>query len=141
MSKNTFSPVMYPPSGRLPEQYLLIPATTGVPAVGVVLTTGAGAWGGYADIAAAAAIVAEFFICGFYIDTLGAIQIFEVQVADATPTVLTEFRLDPTAVTVNLGFLPAGTFPIYMAANAQVQGRGGGAAAKAIGVSMLYTTG
>jgi len=141
MSKNSFSPVMSPNSGRLPQQYLLIPATTGVPAVGVVVSSGTGAWGAYADIAALNAIAAEFFICGFYIDTLGVAQIFEVQIADLTPTVLTEFRINPTAITANLGFLPAGTFPIYMAANAQVQGRAGGAAIKVIGVSMLYTTG
>jgi len=141
MSKNSFSPVMSPTSGRLPQQYLLIPATTGVPAVGAVVTTGVGAWGAQAAIAALNAIAAEFFICGFYINTLGLAQIFEVQVSDATPTVLTEFRINPTAVTANLGLLPAGTFPIYMAANALVQARGGGAAAHVIGVSMLYTTG
>lgn len=122
-------------------RYLLIPATTGVPAVGVVLTTGAGAWGAYADLAAAKAITADFFICGFYIDTIGVAQIFEVQVRNATPATLTEFRLDPTAVTVNLGFLPAAPYPIKMTANAQVQARAGGAAAKVIGVSMLYGTG
>jgi hypothetical protein len=141
MTKNTFEPVMAPGSGRLASQYLLIPATTGVPAVGAVLTTGAGAWGAYADIAAAAAIAAEFFICGFYIDTLGVAQVFEVQVADNTPTVITEFRIHPTAVTPNLGLLPAGAYPVYRAGGGQVQGRAGGAAAKVIGVSMLYTTG
>lgn len=141
MTKNSFSPVLSPTSGRLPDRYLLIPATSGVPAVGAVVTTGAGAWGAYADIAALNAITAEFFIVGFYVDTLGVAQIFELQVADATPTVLTEFRINPTAVTTNLGLLPAGAFPIYMAANARVQARGGGAAAKVIGVSMLYTTG
>ncbi len=122
-------------------RYALIPATTGVPAVGVVVTTGAGAWGAYKDIAAAKAIATDFWICGFYIDTLGVAQIFEVQVRDATPTTLTELRIDPTAVTANLGLLPAGPYPIYMVANSQVQARGGGAAAKVIGVSMLYATG
>ena len=141
MTKNAFSYIMSPTSGALPARYRLIPAVTGVPAVGAVLTTGAGAWGAQADIAAAAAITAEFFICGFYVDTIGGVQVFEVQVSDLTPTPLTEFRIHPTAVTPNLGFLPAGTFPIYMAANAQVQGRAGGAAAKVIGVSMLYTLG
>ena len=141
MSKDSMAGLLFAPSGRAPAQYRLIPATTGVPAAGAVLTSGAGAWGAYADIAALNAIAAEFFIVGFYLNSLGAIQIFEVQVADATPTVLTEFRIDPTAVTANLGLLPAGALPIYMAANAQVQGRAGGALAKVIGVSMLYTTG
>lgn len=125
----------------LQARYLLIPATTGVPAVGVVVTTGAGAWGAYADIAAAKAITQEFWICGFYLDTLGVAQIFEVQVRDATPATLTELRVNPTAVTANLGLIPPGPFPIYMGPNAQVQARGGGAAAKVIGVSMLYATG
>ena len=122
-------------------RYLLIPATTGVPAVGVVVTTGAGAWGAYANLAAAKAITVDFWICGFYVNTLGVAQIFEVQVRDAVPATLTEFRIDPTAVTPNLGLLPAGPFPVYMVANAQVQARGGGAAGKVIGVSMLYGTG
>jgi len=122
-------------------RYALMPAVTGVPAVGAVITTGAGAWGAQADIAAALGITVDFWICGFYVDTLGAAQVFELQVSDATPTVLTEARIDPTAVTANLGLLPAAPYPIFMAANAQVQGRGGGAAAKVIGVSMLYGTG
>ncbi len=141
MSKNTLSPILSPNSGRLPAQYSLYPATTGVPAVGAVLTSGAGAWGAYSDIIPAAAALAEAFICGFYIDTLGAIQIFEVQVADSTPTTLTELRIDPTAVTANLGFIPVGAFPIYIPAAEQIQGRAGGAAAKVIGVSILYCTG
>jgi hypothetical protein len=121
-------------------RYALSPATTGVPAAGVPLTDGGGAWGGYADLAAAKAIATDFWIVGFYTDTIG-IQIFEVQVADATPTVLTEFRVDPTAVTTNLGLLPAGPYPIYMVANSQVQARAGGAGGLVIGVSMLYATG
>jgi hypothetical protein len=123
------------------NRYLLTPATTGVPAVGVVVTSGAGAWGAYADLIAALAITVEHWICGFYIDTLGAAQIFEVQVRDATPATLTEFRVDPTAVTANMGYLPAGPYPIYRGANAQTQARAGGAAAKTIGVSTLYSVG
>lgn len=122
-------------------RYALTPATTGVPAVGVVLTSGAGAWGAYADLIAAAAIALEHWICGFYVNTLGAFQIFEVQVRDATPATLTEFRFDPTAVTPNLGYIPAGPYPIWRAGNAQTQARAGGAAAKVIGVSTLYSTG
>jgi len=142
MSKNSFSPLLSPTSGRLPEQYLLSPATTGVPAVGAVSTTGLGAWAAaYTAIIAALDIAVEYFICGMYIDTLGVAQVFEAQLADGTPTVLTEFRINPTAVTANLGYLPVGAFPIYMAANALVQYRAGGAAAKVIGVSLLYTTG
>jgi hypothetical protein len=122
-------------------RYLLTPATTGVPAVGVVVTTGAGALGAYADLIAAGAIAVEHWICGFYVNTMGAVQIFEVQVRDATPATLTEFRVDPTAVTPNLGYLPAGPYPIYRGAGAQTQARAGGAAAKVIGVSTLYSVG
>ncbi len=122
-------------------RYLLTPATTGVPAVGVILTTGAGAWGVYADLIAALAIAAAHWIRGLYVNTAGAVQIFEIQVRDATPTTLTECRFDPTAVTPNLGYLPAGPYPIYRAGGAQTQARAGGAAAKVIGVSTLYSTG
>ncbi|MFA5391749.1 MAG: hypothetical protein WC331_10045 [Candidatus Omnitrophota bacterium] len=119
--------------------YYLTPATTGVPAVGTVVTTGAGAWGAYADLVAAGAITTEFWLCGFYTDTAGAAQVFEVQVRNATPATLTEFRIDPTAVTVNLGYLPVGPFPINMAGSSQVQARAGGAAAKVLGVSTLIS--
>lgn len=122
-------------------RYLLIPATTGVSAVGTVLTTGAGAWGAYADLIAAAGIAAEHWLMGFYLDTLGASQVYEVQVRDATPATLTEFRVHPTAITPNLGLLPAGLYPIYRGGGVQTQARAGGAAAKVIGVSTLYATG
>lgn len=122
-------------------RWLLTPATTGVPAVGVVVTTGAGAWGAYADLIAALAITTNHWIGGFYVDTLGAAQIFEGQIRDATPATLSEFRIDATAVTANLGLLPAGLYPVFRPANAQTQARAGGAAAKTIGISTLYTTG
>ena len=125
----------------LQARYLLIPATTGVPAVGAVVSTGTGAWGAQVAIAALNAIALEYWICGFYVDTLGVAQVFEVQVSDATPAVLTEFRINPTAVTANLGLLPAAPYPIWRPANALTQARGGGAAIKVIGVSMLYATG
>ncbi len=125
----------------LSVRYALIPATTGVPAPGVVVTSGAGAWGANKDIAAAGAIAVEFWICGFNLDTGGAAQIFEVDIRDATPALLTSFRIDPTAVTINIGYIPAGPYPIRMAPSAQVQARSGGAAAKVLGVSMLYATG
>lgn len=120
-------------------RYSLRPATTGVPAVGVVVTTGAGAWGAYADIIAAAAITTDFWLCGIYLNTAGALQIFEAQLRDAVPATITEFRVDLTAVTPNLGLIPVGAYPIKMAANAQVQARAGGAAAKVLGISVLIS--
>ncbi len=126
----------------LAARYRLIPATTGVPAVGVVITSGAGAWGAQVDIAAAGAIAAEFWIVGFYVNTGDTNPVYEIQVSDATPTVLTEARIQPTVMaTPNLGLLPAGAYPIRMAPGSQVQGRTGGAAAKVLGVSMLYGVG
>jgi hypothetical protein len=121
-------------------RYLITPAMTGVPAVGVVLTSGAGAWGAAADLIAAAAIAVEHYICGFFINTLGAFQIFELQVGGATPATdpIYSARLDPTAVTPNLGMLTV-PYPIWRPANQQTSARAGGAAAKVIGVSTLYS--
>ena len=123
-------------------RYALIPATTGVPGVGVILTCGAGAWGAaYADLAAAKAIVLDFWICGFFIDTTDAAAVYELQVSDGTPVVLCEHRVELAAITANMGYLRAGPYPIFMPANAQVQARLGGAGTKVLGVSMLYATG
>lgn len=126
--------------GQSGANWLLWPATTGVPAVGAVLTSGAGAWGAAADIIAAAAIAAEHWIGGFFVDTFGVAQIFEIQIGNATPATGTfyEARLDPTAITANLGFLPL-PYPKWRAGGAQTSGRAGGAAAKVVGVSALYS--
>jgi len=120
-------------------KWVATPAMTGVPAVGVVVTSGAGAWGAYADLIAASAITVQHWIGGFCIDNLGVAQIFEVQIRDATPASLFEFRINPTAVTPNLGVINP-QFPIWRPANAQTQARAGGAAAKTIGITTLYTT-
>ena len=122
------------------SRWLLWPATTGVPAVGAVLTTGAGAWGAPADVVAAAAIATQFFVGGVCFNTAGAAQVFEIQLGTTAPATGTWFetRFDPTAATVNLAMttLP---YPVYFAAGSQIAGRAGGAAAKVIGVSLLYT--
>ncbi len=138
MSQLSLSRALVPNSGWAPVRYRLYPAVTGVPAVGVVVTSGAGAWGAQVDVIPAGAALAELLMIGFYLDTLGASQVFEVQISDLTPTPLTEFRIHPTAVTPNLGLIPAGYLPIYMGAAAQIQGRAGGAAAKTIGITTLY---
>jgi hypothetical protein len=122
--------------------WLVTPALTGVPAVGVVITSGGGAWGAPADLIAAGAIAVEHWIGGFYVDTLagGAIQIQEIQVGGATPATGTfyEARLHPTLVTLGLGMLEM-AYPVWRAASAQTSARAGGAAARGIGVSTLYT--
>ena len=125
-------------------RYAIIPAQTGVPAVGVVVTAGAGAWGAYKDIAAAKAITTPFWICGLFFDTPGATQIYEGQLADATPTLLYPFRLEYLIVgAAGYSWHPSLSIgpPIWMAANAQVQARTGAAAAKVLGISMLYAVG
>lgn len=121
-------------------RWLLWPATTGVPAVGVALTSGAGAWGAAADIVAAGGIATQYFIGAVCLDTAGAAQIFEIQLGAATPATDTcvELRINPTAVTVNNGIEPL-PYPVAKGAGAQTSGRAGGAAAKVIGVSILYT--
>lgn len=119
----------------------IYPVMTGVPATGATLTSGAGAWGDYADIIAAKAITEDFWLTQIQYDSGSAAQIFEVQIynLDLTAT-LYEDRVDPTAVTLNVGPTDIAPF-IYCAPNTQVQGRAGGAAAKTINVSLLVATG
>jgi hypothetical protein len=122
-------------------RYRLWPATTGVPAAGISVVSGAGAWGAYADIVAAGAIATDYWVCGFNITTVGggAIQVMEIQVGSATET-LYEFRFDPSLVTTNVSpfMVP---YPIYMPSGAQLRYRAGGAAARSLAVSVLYATG
>lgn len=121
-------------------RWILRPALTGAgAAIGTKLTSGAGAWGAYADIVAAKAITSDFWIGGASVSAGGAAQIFEVQIRNATPASLFEFALDPTAITLNSGPFMA-PLPIFMTANAQVQARAGGAAAKDIYVNLLIST-
>ena len=128
-------------------RYGLWPNPTGVPATGVTLTSGAGAWGVLADLIAAKAIATDFWICGFDLDTVG-IQLFDVEVTNAAAVVLSEFRAQQTVVVVtavgeySLSSLriPVGPYPIYMVANSQVQARCGGAGALALNVSVYYAT-
>lgn len=127
----------------LTVRYAILPAQTGAGAAGVVVTAGAAAWGAYKDLAAAKAITTEFWIAGLFFDTPGALQIYEGQVADATPTLLYPFRLEYLIVgAAGYSWHPSLPIhpPIFMGANAQVQARIGAAAAKVLGISMLYAT-
>jgi hypothetical protein len=128
----------------LTVRYNIIPAGTGVPAVGVPVACKAGAWSAAAvAIAAAKAIAVPFWVCGFYLDTYagGAIQVMEVRITDAAAVILTLWRIDPSLVTLNMGYFPVGPFPIAMAANAAVNAETGGAAVRTIGITMLYAVG
>ena len=123
-------------------RYRMTPAPTGVPAVGVVSTCGAGAWGAAKDLVAAGAITTEFWVAGICLDTLGAAQVSELEVTNATlASILWQGRFDPTAATLNMAPFLAGPYPVYCAALTQVTGRTGGAAAKVLGVSLIYAIG
>ena len=126
----------------LSTTYQMRPATTGVPAVGINCPSGAGAWGATTVIFAAGAITTEFWVCGAYLSTLGAAQIFEGRIINLTlGTNLTEWRVDPTAITANLGLLPAGPYPVYCAGSTAINGQSGGAAAKTCSYSLLIGVG
>ena len=120
----------------------LYPVMTGVPATGATVTPGAGAWGAYADIVAAAAVTIGFWLLQIQYDTIGAAtELLEVQIYNATLTAgLYEDKPDTTAATGNLGPTTP-KYPIYCNPNTQVQARAGAAAATTINVSLLVATG
>jgi len=122
-------------------RYRTSPALGGAGVAGVVLTTGAGAWGAYADLIAAAAIATEFWVCGEGCYTVNGIQNFQFDVQNTTLTsVLFSWSADLTAVTPNI--MPFMTpIPIYCAAGSQIQGRAGGAAAKTVNAYAIYAIG
>ena len=132
--------------------YNLWPAATGVPAVGISVVSGAGAWGNVADIVAAKAIATDFWCAGFYLNTLagGAIQLMEILVSNTGPAagaagpVTAPFiwggRIDVSLVTANLG-LQTLPYPVYCVANARVAYCAGGAAARSFAVTLLYALG
>lgn len=122
---------------------VLWPVTTGVPGTGAVILSGAGAWGGYVDIIAAAAIGIDFWLTQIQFDSLGggAVQIMDLQLYNATvTTTVYATKLDLTAVTVNLAPITLPFF-IWCAPGDQIQGRSGGAAARSVNVSLLVATG
>ena len=133
-------------------RYLLYPATTGVPAVGISVVSGAGAWGNVADIVAAGGIVTDFWVCGFQINSLagGAIQIMEILISSTGPAAgvagpvtapfCMEARFDLTLVTPEFTpfMLP---YPVYKVAGSRICYCAGGAAARSVAVTMLYALG
>lgn len=131
-------------------RYRTIPALAGAGATGVALTIAAGpAWSAYANLAAAKAITTDFWIVGVDTHTIG-VSVYELQIANATPTVLDEWQFEMGVVVITAvgeyayttPFLACNPFPIFMVANSQVQARiGGSAAAKAATVSMKYAIG
>jgi hypothetical protein len=129
--------------------YQLWPAPTGVPATGIAVVCGAGAWGNVADIVAAGAIAVQFWCVGLFIQTLagGAIQTMEFLVSSTGPAAgaggpvtapfIFSFRIDPSLITLDYGYFPL-PYPVYRAAGARVCYCAGGAAARSVAVSLLY---
>jgi len=129
--------------------YQLWPAPTGVPAVGISVLSGAGAWGNVADIVAAKGIATDFWCCGLQFNTLagGVIQLMEIIVSSTGPAAgaagpvtapfVGQFRFDVSLVTTNLPpfMLP---YPVYKVANSRVCYCAGGAAARSVAVSLVY---
>ena len=132
--------------------YQLWPAPTGVPAVGISVVSGAGAWGNVADIVAAKGIATDFWCCGFQFNSLagGAIQLMEIIVSSTGPSAgaagpvtapfIYQTRFDVSLVTTNLPpfLLP---YPVFRVANSRVCYCAGGAAARSVAVSLIYATG
>lgn len=120
-------------------RYAAYPNVTGAGTPGVKLTSGAGAWGALADVVAAKGITSDFWICGLMARATDAAQVFEVELEDASKNTLAQWFFDPTTTTLNLGLMGL-PYPVYMVANAQVQGKVGGAAAHYIYAGILYAT-
>ena len=123
--------------------YTYWPAMTGVPAANIVLTPGAGAWGAYIDIIAAAAIATEFWLDSVSFSlSAGAHALREVQIYNTTTTTTVyECRVDVTAANVNIAPFPI-PIPVWCSPNDQIQGRAGAAAAAdKISAGLLVATG
>lgn len=95
---------------------------------GAVIASGNGAWGALADIVALNDIATDFWICSLLLNGFapGAGK-YDIEISGAAGApVLAETTVEITAVggTVNLNNIPF-PFPIYMVANAVVQGRSG----------------
>jgi hypothetical protein len=120
-------------------QYKFAPALAGAGTSGAAVTAGAGAWGAYKDLAAAGAITSEFWLCGLGAYTASGIQVFEVQLYNATQTTTVgNFVLDITATTLNAIPMSIGPFPVHANPSDQIQARAGGAAAKSINCFLWY---
>ena len=122
-------------------RYQSWPVLGGAGVGGITLTSGAGAWGAYADVIAAAAIATEFWFCGQNTYTSSVLGNYQFQWQNTTLTsTLAAFSVDVALVDVNVPpiWLP---IPVYCAGSSQIQARVGMTAAKTVVVAALYATG
>ena len=124
-------------------QYQYMPALGGAGATGVAVSVGAGpAWGSLVDLAAASGITTEFWVCGVALYTLGQLMVLEVQLYNVALTrYFANFKVDFTAATLNVPPLLV-PYPVYQAANSEIQARAGGTvASKSVNAHLVYATG
>lgn len=122
--------------------YTLYPVIGAGVSVGATVTQGAAnAWGADKELIAAAAIAVPFWFCQAMVDTSDAAETYVVDIEQAGTTEIYAFRVNPTAVTLNLG--PYGPpFPVAIPAGTQITARcAGPTGAKTINVSVLIATG
>lgn len=125
-------------------RYAVHPALTGAGTPGTKFTAQAGDWtAAWADLVAADGITSDFWICSVLGNRHESDELFEFQLADGAAAVLVNGFFD-VKITGAAGLsclapyaLP---FPIWMAANAQIQAKVGAAAAKYIYLALLYAT-
>lgn len=125
-------------------RYQLSPAISAAGAGGTTVLSGVGAYGLYVDMVAAKAIAAEFWCCGFYVDTATLAGVYTIEwnrtLGGPAYVILGYGRVDVSAVTVNLGYQALGPYPLYQPALTNIQARTRHAAANSVNLSLLYAT-
>jgi hypothetical protein len=122
--------------------YTLYPVIGAGVSIGVVTTGGAAnVFGADAELIAAAAITTEYWFCNAIVNTSDAAETFVVDIEIAGVTHVYAFRINPTAVTVNMGqYGPP--FPVRIPANSQLTARQASpTGGKVLGVSVTVATG
>ena len=140
---DTLTRAIFNKVGGLNVRYNTWPALGGAGVAGIALTAGAGAWGTATDVVAAAAIATEFWACGggqYTTATAENIQVYYTNKTISTSVYLFSYSFEVTATTLNtMPFIVQ--FPIYCAANSNIQAALGAPAAKSINVYLVYATG
>ena len=122
--------------------YTLYPVVGAGVSIGDTVTQGgANVWGADKELIAALAITTPFWFCQAMVDTSDAAETYVVDIERAGANSIYSFRVNPTAVTLNLG--PYGPpFPVAVVANTQVTARcSGPTGGKTINLSILIATG